>query len=100
MSECAHCWHTHEALLSNPPQSPQTCCRCGETRIRKSLGEGLRDHHGPFMPSGPNTVRVKIDLEAELNEMLEAMSKATGLTKQQIIRTGLGLPEDLPGGKP
>lgn len=90
-----HCWHSHgPALLTDPPQYHQVCCHCGETRIRRDIGQELVGH-GPFLSTDGKTVRVKVDLEAELNAMLEAVSEASGLTKQQIIRKGLGLPEDL-----
>lgn len=51
METCNHCWHgTGQILTSNPPQIPQVCCHCGETR---TITHGYVDNttHGKYKPN-------------------------------------------------
>jgi len=53
MANCltqGHCWHDEPYILtSNPPQQPQKCCHCGESRICPRPTELFHVKHGPFL---------------------------------------------------
>jgi hypothetical protein len=50
MGEHEHCWHgTEVMLLSNPPQSQEVCCHCGEKKTTMQYSPGSQGH-GPYAP--------------------------------------------------
>lgn len=49
---CEHCWHDTGILLcSDPPQTEEVCCFCGEMRRRRVWVLQEKAWHGKYKPS-------------------------------------------------
>jgi hypothetical protein len=51
MTECNHCWHeTNQMLMSDPPQTVDVCCWCGEELHVPLLRMRKAGVHGKYSP--------------------------------------------------
>lgn len=58
-----HCYHDDGVVLTSyPPQIPETCCWCGETRTQP-FDITDRGHHGPFKAPGGITWDASEDVQ-------------------------------------